>query len=112
MTSDATVAPPTSTAARRYSEQIHALVDRQTREYLIGQARLEAEAGGYNTPREGAVIRDLIDDSIARIYRRDVDAYERAVQRGRQELAQRDRDREARIAETSRRVAAAKRPQA
>lgn len=106
MTSDATVTPPTSTAARRYSEQIHALVDRQTRELLIGLATLEAEQSGYARAREGETIRTLLDEAITRLYRRDVATYEAAVVRGRRELKERDAEREARRAETATRVAA------
>lgn len=89
MTTDATVAPPSTTAARRYSEQIHALVDRQTRELMIGMAVNAAEAGGYARPREGEVIRELLDDAIQRLYKRDPAAYEQAVRAGRRELSAR-----------------------
>jgi hypothetical protein len=106
MTSNATVTPPTNTAARRYSEQIHALVDRQTRELILGLALLDAESGGYARPREGETIRTLLDDAIARLYRRDGDAYGAAVIRGRRELDDRERERAARQAETSAMVAA------
>jgi hypothetical protein len=85
----ATVAPPTTTAARRYSEQIHALVDRQTREYLIGLAVVQAEEGGYDTPKEGEVIRTLLDEAIGKRYGRDTGGYELVIRAGRAELARR-----------------------
>jgi len=85
------VAPPQQSAARRYSQQVHALVDTQTRELLLGLAIENAEAGDYSRPREGEVVRDLLDDAIARLWKRDPRAYERAVRRGRAELAERAR---------------------
>jgi hypothetical protein len=86
-----TVAPPQQSAARRFSQQVHALVDTQTRELLLGLAIENAEAGGYARPREGEVVRELLDDAIARLWRRDPKAYERAVRRGRAELADRSK---------------------
>ena len=90
-----TVAPPTTTAARRYSEQIHALVDRQTREYLIGSALILAEEGGYDRPKEGEVIRTLLDEAIGRRYTKDSAAYEHVVRVGRAELERRAESRTA-----------------
>lgn len=107
MTDATAVTPPSSTAARRYSEQIHALVDRQTREFLMGLAVLDAEAGGYSLPRQGEAIRTLLDDAIARFYRDNRHTYEAAVQRGRRELADRDRERAARQDETTEMIRAA-----
>lgn len=86
-----TVAPPQQSAARRFSQQVHALVDTQTRELLLGLAIENASAGGYARPREGEVVRELLDDAIARLWKRDPRAYERAVRRGRAELAERAR---------------------
>lgn len=88
-TQNASVAPPTTMAVRRYSEQVHALVHVQTREYLIGLALLAAEEGGYTRPREGEQVRQLLDEAIAKRYKANPDAYELAVRRGRAELAQR-----------------------
>jgi len=105
MNSDATVTPPTSTAARRLSEQITALVDRQTRELTTGLALLAAEAGGYANPREAEEVRALLDDAIARLYKRDPDRYAAAVVRGRRELKERDDERAARRSGTAVRVA-------
>lgn len=89
MTTETIVSPPSTTAARRYSEQIHALVDRQTRELIIGLAVLDAEAGDYARPREGETIRNLLDEAISRLFRRDAEHYARAVRAGRRELARR-----------------------
>jgi thymidylate synthase ThyX len=100
MTSNATVAPPTS-AARRYSESLSLLVDRQTRELLLGLAVLAARQGGYARPKEGEAIRELLDESIARLYERDSKLYEAAVRAGRQELAERYADTERRRTETT-----------
>jgi hypothetical protein len=94
----ATVAPPMTTAARRYSEQIHALVDRQTREYLIGLAGILAEEGGYDRPKEGEVIRTLLDEAIGKRYIRDTAGYEHVVRVGRAELERRAAEAEARKA--------------
>lgn len=88
---NATVAPPMTTAARRYSEQIHALVDRQTREYLIGLAQILAVEGGYDRPKEGEVIRTLLDEAIGRRYAKDGHGYANVVRVGRQELDERAR---------------------
>jgi hypothetical protein len=90
MTTDATTAPP-RTAARRYSEQIHVLVDEQTRAYTLGLAALAADAGGYTRPREGEEVRDLLDEAIARRYKADPKTYAAAVQRGRTLMAERSR---------------------
>jgi hypothetical protein len=94
----AAVAAPTTTAARRYSEQIHALVDRQTREYLIGLAGILAAEGGYDRPKEGEVIRTLLDEAIAKRYARDTAGYEHVVRAGRLELERRASEAEARKA--------------
>ena len=83
------VAAPQTSAARRFSEQVHALVDTQTREYLLGVAAINADRGNYTRPREGEVVRDLLDEAIAREFRRDPKTYELAVRRGRQVLAER-----------------------
>ena len=88
MTSHATAAPP-RTAARRYSEQLHVLVDEQTRAYTLGLATLAAERGGYARPKEGEEVRDLIDEAIARRFKADPDAYAAAVVRGRAVMAER-----------------------
>lgn len=86
-----TVAPPQTSAARRFSQQVHALVDTQTRELLLGMAIENAAEGGYARPREGEVVRDLLDDAISRLFRRDPKGYERVVRKGRAELARRAR---------------------
>jgi len=83
------VAAPQTSAARRFSEQVHALVDTQTRQYLLGVAAINAEQGNYSRPREGEVVRDLLDEAITREFKRDPRAYEAAVRRGRQVLAER-----------------------
>lgn len=111
-TQNATVAPPSTTAARRYSQQITSLVDVQTREYLLGLAILAAEAGGYNRPREASEVRDLLDEAIAARYRKRPDEYEAAVRRGRRELADREAEAERRKVETSGRVEAVTAPPA
>jgi hypothetical protein len=97
MTDNATVSPP-STAARRYSEQVSLLVDRETRELLAGLAILDAERGGYGTPREAEGHRELLDAGKANLWRRDRTRYEAAVRRGRTALAARDAERAARAA--------------
>lgn len=88
MTTNATAAPP-RTAARRYSEQLHVLVDEPTRAYVLGMAVLAAEEGGYDLPKQGEQIRDLLDEAIAKRYRSDPAAYGAAVTRGRQEIESR-----------------------
>lgn len=98
MTTDATVSPPTATAARRLSEQVHFLTDRTSREVLVGLATLEAAAGGYATPREGEIVRDLLGDALVRLFETDRPRYERAARAGRKALAERDRARAERAA--------------
>jgi hypothetical protein len=89
MTTNATTAAPPRTAARRYSEQIHVLTDEQTRAYTLGLAVLEAHAGGYGRPKEGEAVRDLLDEAIAKRFKSDPEAYARAVEVGRKEMARR-----------------------
>jgi hypothetical protein len=105
MTTNAT-APPPRTAARRYSEQIHVLTDETTRAYTLGLATLAAEAGCYARPKEGEEVRDLLDEAIAARYRRDPKAYERAVIRGREALAEKAAEAEQRRTGVTERVAA------
>lgn len=98
MTDNATVSPPT-TAARRYSEQVSLLVDRETRELLAGLAILDAEQGGYATPREAEGHRELLDAGKANLWRRDRPRYEAAIRHGRAHLARRDAERAKRAAQ-------------
>jgi hypothetical protein len=90
MTTDATTAPRRSMSARRrFSEQLHTLVDEQTRAYILGMASLAAAAGGYATPREAEETRDLLDEAIAARYEQNPRQYETAVKRGRKVMAAR-----------------------
>lgn len=88
MTTNATSAPP-RTAARRYSEQLHVLVDEQTRAYVVGVAVLAAKAGGYDTPKQGEAIRDLLDEAIAERFRCAPKGYREALAAGRDYIAER-----------------------
>lgn len=105
MTSNATAAPA-RTAARRYSEQLHTLVDVDTRAYTLGLAELAARRGGYLRPKEGEEVRDLLDEAIARRYKADPDAYRQALIAGRKLLAERQQQAGDRAAQTTRMVAA------
>lgn len=105
MTTHATAAP-TRTAARRYSEQLHVLVDPQTRAYTLGLAVLAAEEGGYARPKEGEAARDLLDEAIHRRYKANPREYAEAVEAGRQELERRSVEAQARTQRTSEQVAA------
>lgn len=89
MTTDATAAPRRTGPRRRYSEQLHTLVDVQTRAYILGLASLAADEGGYATPREAEETRDLLDEAIARRYEADPQAYIKAVERGQATMAER-----------------------
>lgn len=89
MTTDATTAPRRTGPRRRYSEQLHTLVDLQTRAYILGLASLAADAGAYATPREAEETRDLLDEAIGARYQADPQAYARAVERGRTTMAER-----------------------
>lgn len=88
MTTNATAAPA-RTAARRYSEQLHVLVDEQTRAYCVGLAVVAAKQGGYDTPKQGEAIRDLLDEVIAARYEADSKSYRQALVAGRAFLAER-----------------------
>lgn len=85
MTKTATeVAPPRSPAARgAYTEQLHVLVDPQTRHYVLGVADKVAREAGYKLLRQGEVIRELLAEAIAARYETDAKAYDEAVRRGR-----------------------------
>lgn len=74
---------------RRYSEQLHTLVDEQTRAYILGVADDTAEANGYATLREAEETRELLDEAIAARYADDPGRYAAAVTRGRGILAAR-----------------------
>jgi len=89
MTTDATAAPRRTGPRRRYSEQLHTLVDTQTRAYILGLATIAAELGGYSNPREAEETRDLLDEAINARYHRDPEAYGLAVQRGEQTMIER-----------------------
>lgn len=89
MTTDATAAPRRTGPRRRYSEQLHTLVDVQTRAYILGLASQAADQGGYATPREAEETRDLLDEAIAARYQADPQAYADAVERGRATMAER-----------------------
>lgn len=89
MTTDATAAPRRTGPRRRYSEQLHTLVDVQTRAYILGLATIAAAAGGYATPREAEETRDLLDEAIAARYETDPQAYVAAVERGQATMAER-----------------------
>jgi hypothetical protein len=89
MTTDATAAPRRTGPRRRYSEQLHTLVDVQTRAYILGLAAQAADQGGYATPREAEETRDLLDEAIAARYQADPQAYAAAVERGRATMAER-----------------------
>jgi hypothetical protein len=89
MTIDATVAPRRTGPRRRYSEQLHTLVDEQTRAYILGLASMAADRGNYANPREAEETRDLLDEAIAARYEADPSAYTRAVERGRSTMAER-----------------------
>ncbi len=86
MTTHATTASA-ATAPRRYSEQIHALVERPVREVLVGLSILDA---GNARPREGETIRDLLDFALRDLYEKDPKRYQAAGRKGRVALRQRD----------------------
>lgn len=89
MTTDATAAPRRTGPRRRYSEQLHTLVDVQTRAYILGLAAMAADRGGYTNPREAEETRDLLDEAIAARYQADPQGYAAAVERGRATMAER-----------------------
>jgi hypothetical protein len=89
MTTDATAAPRRTGPRRRYSEQLHTLVDTQTRAYILGLASLAADEGGYTLPREAEETRLLLDEAILARYHKDPQEYARAVARGQATMAER-----------------------
>lgn len=82
-------APPVPTAARRYTQQIHALVDEPTREWVLGLASLSADTTGANMPKEGETIRSILALAAIRAHEQDPAAYAQARAYGRAELARR-----------------------
>lgn len=89
MSDIATVAPPRTSAARgTFTEQIHVLVDPDTRAYLMGLAGETAREAGYRFVRQGETIRDVLAEAILRRYEADPAAYERLVVAGRKMLAE------------------------
>jgi hypothetical protein len=48
-----------------------------------------AKAGGYDTPKQGEAIRDLLDEAIAARYEADKKGYRAAIAAGQQELQRR-----------------------
>lgn len=83
------VAPPEWPASRgAFTESLHVLVDRKTREYVMGVAANEAARRGYKFLRQGEVIRDLLSATIVRTFNEDPEAYAEVVRRGRQVLAE------------------------
>lgn len=91
MTTHATAAPAT-TAARRYSESMHVLVETETRAVILGLAIIDAQDGGYR-PKEGDALRQLLDAAIGQLYDTDKRRYADALRRGREELARRQASR-------------------
>ena len=92
----ATAAPPRQAAHRppptdrRYSEQIHALVDVTTRAYLLGAAAIEAErVAPGSRPKEGETVRELLAEAIRDRFDEDPEAYGEAVRLGRIEMERR-----------------------
>jgi hypothetical protein len=93
MTNDATStsAPPATSAAARYSESLHVLIDEPTRAVVMGLAVLEAlQAGPTVRPREGESIRTLLQGAIEDIQQRAPGLYARALEAGRIELKVRE----------------------
>lgn len=79
------VAPPKTSAARgAYTEQLHVLVDVQTREFVLGVADQVAREAGYRFLRQGEIVRELLAEAIAARYDADPKAYTEAVLRGRE----------------------------
>lgn len=54
----------TAAARPRYSESLHVLVDRPTREIILGLALNAAEQAGTDRPKEGEAIRRMLVNAI------------------------------------------------
>lgn len=88
MTNDATNAPPATSAAPRYSESLHVLIDEPTRAVVMGLAVIDArQAGPTVRPREGEAIRNLLQNGIDTIAKQAPTLYAKALDAGRTELA-------------------------
>lgn len=96
MTNTATAAAGTTTAAR-YSESLHVLVDVPMRSVILGLAMDEADRTG-GRPREGEMIRSLLEEAVGKLARRDREKYDAALARGRAEIAARAEERDRRAA--------------
>lgn len=88
-----TTTAPMRPGAQRYSEQLHTLIDPRMREYVLGQALIEARQGGYTRPKEGETTRDLLNEAIRARYDADPDGYAAAVLAGRVEMERREAER-------------------
>lgn len=99
-----TATAPADTSAARYSESVHVLTDKPMRAVVLGLAEIEAEERGGRI-KEGDKLRNLLDDAITRLARRDRATYDDALRRGRAILDARD-------AEKARRRAARRSPSA
>jgi hypothetical protein len=88
MTTDATGAA--TTAAPRYSQSVHVLMDEPTRAAVMGLAVLAAaDIGPAVRPKEGETLRGLIETQLESIRSDAPTLYSRALRAGRKELAKR-----------------------
>jgi hypothetical protein len=98
MTNEATVVVQPDPAARRLTEQVHFLTNREGRALLLGLTALAAAEGDYPAPSEGEIVRMLLVDAAEKLYARDRARYEAAIRAGRSALADLDVKRAARAA--------------
>lgn len=89
MSTDTTAARPAPAARARFSEQVHVLVDADTRAYTLGLAALAAIEGGYTRLKEGEAVRDLISAAMIKHYEDDPKGYGSVILAGRAEIAKR-----------------------
>ena len=87
---DATTAAADDLTTAALSESLHVLIDEPTRAAAMGLAVINArEIGPRVRPREGESIRILLESQLDAIRQRAPELYARALEAGRQELAER-----------------------
>ncbi len=88
----------TKTGGRRLGQSVHVLLTDDIRAFTLGMAHTEARDGGYD-PNEGDIIRRALDLARESVRRKiGPEAYGRAMEEGRRELARRAAEKRSRVA--------------
>lgn len=83
-----TMTTPTMTAVPYLDQQVHVLVDADTRAFTLGSAALAAKDTG-RPPREGDAVRQMLADVIADYRDNEAETYAAIMTAGRAELQKR-----------------------